>query len=380
MAAQPYLNKSSGHLFRISLAVYFNSEHGKERRKMSILQHKFPSTHHFNCISTSSSMSHNLYISLASNFTWTSLHHLGLSDLSKETGPLLCLCQACVHSTSDSADPQESDTEMLTDEQHREIRGKNREGKKKIFLLQALFVGSWYCHNNIWRPSCRFTELGCAFGWSIFPQMTLAGLLCEELTNLWSWKSGCWAVVCCNVSVKNQSERFEQVLRAGMRRSGLGCRKMEHNFKFTEDLHGIFLCGYPINPSRVEVNLLVQCGSSRKHESIKNSVIEDAIYDFLLRAQRSCHDFWVQIPSNRKQWLTLQVKKNCLRFFASLVGRVTCWCAVINMCLFWVTTEVSKGIRVLQPKIFARGQFLKTPPPTFFMTSLPMSEMLWWFL
>lgn len=166
------------------------------------------------------------------------------------------------------------------------------------------------------------------------------------------------------------------MLRAGMRRSGLGCRKMEHNFKFTEDLHGIFLCGYPINPSRVKVNLLVQCGSSRKHESIKNSVTEDAIYDFLLRAQRSCHDFWVQIPSNRKQWLTLQVKKFFLRFFASLVGRVTCWCAVMNMCLFWVTTEVSKGIRVLQPKIFAHGQFLKTPPPTFFMTSLPMSEML----
>lgn len=185
------------------------------------------------------------------------------------------------------------------------LEGKTERGKKKIFLLQALFVGSWYCHNNIWRPSCRFTELGCAFGWSIFPQMTLAGLLCEELTNLWSWKSGCWAVVCCNVSVKNQSERFEQVLRAGMRRSGLGCRKMEHNFKFTEDLHGIFLCGYPINPSRVKVNLLVQCVSSRKHESIKNSVTEDAIYDFLLRAQRSCHDFWVQIPSNRKQWLTL---------------------------------------------------------------------------
>lgn len=41
-----------------------------------------------------------------------------------------------MHSTSDSADPQESDTEMLTDEQHREIRGKNREGKKRSFCYR----------------------------------------------------------------------------------------------------------------------------------------------------------------------------------------------------------------------------------------------------
>lgn len=34
-----------------------------------------------------------------------------------------------MHSTSDSADPQKSDTEMLTDEQYQEIRKKNREKK-----------------------------------------------------------------------------------------------------------------------------------------------------------------------------------------------------------------------------------------------------------
>lgn len=71
---------------------------------------------------------------------------------------------------------------MLTDEQHQAIR-KKKQRKKKISLLQALFVGSWYCH-NIWPPSSRFTELRCAFGWSIFSQMTLAGLLCEELADL----------------------------------------------------------------------------------------------------------------------------------------------------------------------------------------------------
>lgn len=87
-------------------------------------------------------MSHNLYVNLTSNFTRRILRHRALTDFSEETKPLLYLCQSCVHSTSDSADPQESDTEMLTDEQHREIRKKNRGGKKKISLLQALFVGS----------------------------------------------------------------------------------------------------------------------------------------------------------------------------------------------------------------------------------------------
>lgn len=33
-----------------------------------------------------------------------------------------------MHLTSDSADPHESDTEMLTDEQHWEIRNKNCRG------------------------------------------------------------------------------------------------------------------------------------------------------------------------------------------------------------------------------------------------------------
>lgn len=75
-----------------------------------------------------------------------------------------------VHSTSDSADPHEPDTEMLTDEQQWKIRRKTEKNKKeKNSLLHACFVDSHYCHNNIWQPSCRFTELGCAFVWAIFP-------------------------------------------------------------------------------------------------------------------------------------------------------------------------------------------------------------------
>lgn len=100
---------------------------------MSLLPTQFQSTHHFNCTSTfPPPMSHNLYINLASSFTWNVLLRLDLTDFfSKETKSLLCLCPACVHSTSGLVDPQESDTEMLTDEQHQETKRKSRGGKNK---------------------------------------------------------------------------------------------------------------------------------------------------------------------------------------------------------------------------------------------------------
>ena len=58
-----------------------------------------------------------------------------------------------MHSTSDSADPQESDTETLTDEQHREIRKKNRgeEEKKKRSLRYRLCL---------WVASIAITTYG----------------------------------------------------------------------------------------------------------------------------------------------------------------------------------------------------------------------------
>lgn len=153
---------------------------------MPILPTQFQPTHHFNCISTSSTVLLNLCINPTSDFTRKILRHLGLADFTEETKPSCCACAklACIRPLTQLT-PRSQILKCWQTSSTGRLERKTEGGrKKKVSLLQALFVGSWYCHNNIWRPSCRFTELGCAFGWSTFPQMTLAGLLCEELTNL----------------------------------------------------------------------------------------------------------------------------------------------------------------------------------------------------
>ena len=144
---------------------------------MSILPTQFQFTHQFNCTSAPSTMSHNLYINLTSNCTWKILHHLGPADFSKKTKPLLCLCQACVHSTSDSADPQESDTEMLTDEQHREIRREKQRGKKRSLCYRLC----------LWVAGIAITTYGLQAVDSLSSDVHLVG----QYSLKWHWQVYC---------------------------------------------------------------------------------------------------------------------------------------------------------------------------------------------